>query len=89
MKSTKQNCWEYMQCGLESEGKNAEHLGVCPAATDTSHDGRNGGKNAGRYCWKVDGTRCKEQNYKSKLIKCIECEFFKRVQDELSSVFVI
>jgi hypothetical protein len=30
--------------------------GVCPAATDTTHDGKNRDLNAGRYCWKDAGT---------------------------------
>lgn len=41
------NCWEYMKCGRQPEGKKAAEKGICPAAKDTSFNGINRGKNAG------------------------------------------
>ena len=58
MAKERQNCWEYMKCGREPGGEKANRLGVCPAAADTSFDGINRGKNAGRFCWAVAGTFC-------------------------------
>jgi len=81
----RQNCWEYMKCGRQLEGDEVAELGVCPAATDTSYDGINFGKNAGRFCWAVAGTLCDEQvqgTFAEKRISCIRCDFFKLVQQE-------
>ena len=79
------NCWEYMKCGRQLEGDEVAELGICPAATDTSYDGINFGKNAGRFCWAVAGTLCDEQvqgTFAEKRISCISCDFFKLVQQE-------
>ncbi len=46
----KTNCWEFMAYGREPGGAFVGERGVCRAATDITHDGKNGGKNAGRYC---------------------------------------
>ncbi len=54
----KLNCWEFTKCERQPGGLLVEQRGVCPAATDTKHDGKNNGKNAGRYCWNVAGTLC-------------------------------
>ena len=40
-KKTKQNCWEFMKCGREPNGSNADNLGVCPASTAESHNNIN------------------------------------------------
>ncbi|MFC1692903.1 two-CW domain-containing protein [Candidatus Latescibacterota bacterium] len=53
-----ENCWEFMNCGRQPDGKNEQELGVCPAPQDTSFDVLNRGKNAGRICWAVAGTFC-------------------------------
>ncbi len=58
MTRKKLNCWEYMKCGREPGGEKADELGICPAAADSSFDGLNRGKNAGRICWAVAGTFC-------------------------------
>ena len=52
------NCWEIMDCGREPSGSLVAELGVCPAATDVTHDGMNHGHNGGRICWVVAGTLC-------------------------------
>ncbi len=51
--SGKQNCWEYNKCGREPSGINTAKLGICPATTNTSANGFNGGKNGGRICWTI------------------------------------
>ncbi|MBW1829873.1 MAG: protein kinase [Deltaproteobacteria bacterium] len=85
MPSYKPNCWEHKKCERESGGKKAAELGVCPAASDSSFDEINSGKNAGRICWAVAGTFCggKVQGaFAEKRISCIGCDFFKKVQKE-------
>ena len=54
----KANCWEFKKCGRESQGPNAEELGVCQAYLENKLDGVHGGMNAGRSCWVVAGTMC-------------------------------
>ncbi len=85
MSRNRMNCWEYKKCEREPGGKKAVDLGICPAAADTSFDGINTGKNAGRICWAVAGTFCggKVQGaFAEKRISCIGCNFFKIVQKE-------
>jgi len=89
--SRKSNCWEFKKCGREPGGSKVSELGVCSAAKETACDGINGGKNAGRYCWRVAGTFCggkPQGTYAKKLPDCIECDFYKQVQDQHSSAFV-
>ena len=79
------NCWEFMKCGRQPDGEKVDELGICPASTDSILDGTNGGSNAGRCCWKVAGTYCNgkvQGSVASKIIDCIECNFFKIVQKE-------
>ena len=52
----KKNCWEFTKCERQPGGLLEDEKGVCPAAVDTKHDGKNDGENGGRYCWKVAGT---------------------------------
>jgi serine/threonine protein kinase len=88
MKSRKINCWQYLKCGREPGGKNAEALGVCPAASDNSFDGINSGINGGRFCWAVAGTYCADcgeevqGNFAQKRQTCFECRFYKLVSLE-------
>jgi len=81
----KQNCWEFLKCGREPGGENIDTLGICPATTDTSADGSNGGKNGGRICWAISGTYChkKMQGLFAKTqLSCRSCIFFKKVKEE-------
>jgi serine/threonine protein phosphatase PrpC/CRP-like cAMP-binding protein len=88
MKSKKINCWQYLKCGREPGGKNAESLGVCPAASDNSFDGINSGINGGRFCWAVAGTYCADcgeevqGNFAQKRETCFDCRFYKLVSLE-------
>ncbi len=80
-----QNCWEYMKCGREPGGAKVVELGICPASADDTFDGLNLGKNAGRMCWAVAGTFCAgkvQGTFAEKRDSCINCDFFKRVQEE-------
>ncbi len=79
------NCWEYSKCGRESCGNSSDGFGVCPAASEASFDGINGGQNGGRICWAIAGTFCEDKvqgSFAEKRGTCLECDFFKRVQRE-------
>lgn len=81
----KLNCWDYLKCGREEGGNKTAEMGVCPAATDSSSNGINDGKNGGRICWAVAGTFCggKVQGTDAdKHLSCMTCEFFKKVENE-------
>jgi hypothetical protein len=86
----KQNCWEFKKCGLEPEGENVGEEGPCPASIAIGYQGKNMGQFGGRYCWRVQGTMCdinSKGHAPTKLFKCIECEFYKMVQDEQGANF--
>ena len=85
MADKKMNCWEFMQCQREPGGAKAAEYGVCIAATDSSYEGINAGKNAGRICWAVAGTCCDgktQGTFAEKRDSCTECPFYRRVQEE-------
>ncbi|MBU8921409.1 MAG: hypothetical protein KOO63_06270 [Bacteroidales bacterium] len=86
----KENCWEVMDCGREPGGAKEKDLGVCAAATNFTHNGKNGGKGAGRYCWKVAGTLCGgkvQGSFVDKMANCSMCKFFQQVKTEEATVF--
>ncbi|MCP4692194.1 MAG: serine/threonine-protein phosphatase [Desulfobacterales bacterium] len=89
MPSRKRNCWEYMHCGREHGGKNADSLGVCPASTDSTFNGFNLGVNSGRICWLVAGTFCdgnvRMGTVAEKRNSCNNCDFYKQVHAEEGS----
>ncbi len=79
------NCWEIKKCGREPGGSKNQELGICPAATDTSCNSINSGKNAGRICWAVAGTFCGgkvQGDFAQKSVSCMSCEVFKQVKAE-------
>jgi hypothetical protein len=81
----KQNCWEFKNCGRAAGGEKTGEMGVCPVSESTIHDGVNGGKNGGRFCWKVSGTYCQGQvqgSYAQKIVNCSKCDFFNAVKTE-------
>ncbi len=81
----KQNCWEFKRCGRDPDGARITGLDICPATTDTSCNGLNSGKNAGRICWLVAGTFCESNvqgTFAQKRRSCITCDFFKFVEAE-------
>lgn len=90
--SGKINCWEYNKCGREPGGINTTNLSICPAATDTSADGINGGKNGGRICWAIAGTMGSKKDQRTpaqNLVSCLICNFFKLVKNEEGDSFHI
>jgi hypothetical protein len=81
----KQNCWELKKCGREPGGEKTNDYGVCPAASDTTSDGVNSGKNGGRICWAIAGTFCGgkvQGDFAQKSVSCMSCEIFKQVKSE-------
>ncbi len=83
----KTNCWEFLRCGREPDGEKVAELGICPAATATEHDGKNGGVNGGRYCWRIPDTFCGDtvDTKAAKVLMCSKCDFFMEVQDDLGA----
>ena len=74
-----------MNCGREPEGKNAETLGICPAATAQNYNSLNRGTNGGRFCWRTAGTLCFEtiQGIIAQHIEsCSDCSFYQKVKEE-------
>jgi hypothetical protein len=81
----KRNCWEVKKCGRGIGGAKVAELGVCPASTDTSANGLNGGTNGGRICWAIAGTLCGgkiQGTFAAKKLSCMTCDFYKMVKDE-------
>ena len=96
MSENKLNCWEFMKCERQPGGLLAEERGVCPASIDPTHDGKNGGNNAGRYCWKVAGTMCennegKAVGYFAAMLKnCGSCcNFYQKVKTEEGRNYIL
>lgn len=87
------NCWEVKKCGRQTGGENTEALGVCPAALPNEHcDGVNNGRHGGRFCWTIAGTQCEGQVqgiYAVKFMSCLDCEFFKQVNEEEGRSFIL
>jgi CRP-like cAMP-binding protein len=85
MSTKKLNCWEFMGCKRGPGGAEADENGTCVAAMDSSYDGINTGKNAGRICWAVAGTCCEGEiqgTFAEKRDSCTSCPFYKLVQEE-------
>ncbi len=88
----KVNCWEYTKCERHPGGSQVEERGICPAAIDTVHDGTNGGKNAGRYCWKVAGTLCDDKpvgTFAAMMRNCSACHFYNFVKQEEQGNYIL
>jgi len=88
----KKNCWELKDCGRGPGGSKVAELGVCPAATDTSFDGLNHGKNGGRICWAVAGTLCGgkvQGSFTDKQLSCMSCDVYLKIKEEEGSGFVM
>ena len=79
------NCWKFMKCGRHPEGENINTTGICPVSTEKKYNQTNHGKNTGRCCWQIADTNQVNTLKKSpvfKLIKCLDCDFFKKVKTE-------
>jgi serine/threonine protein kinase len=74
-----------MGCKRGPGGAEADANGTCVAAMDSSYDGINTGKNAGRICWAVAGTCCGGEiqgTFAEKRDSCTSCPFYRLVQEE-------
>jgi len=83
--SDKPNCWEIKDCGRGPGCEKVSEMGLCPAATDRTYNGVNGGLNGGRFCWVVAGTFCGgkvQGTYAQKIDSCMHCEVFSLVRDQ-------
>lgn len=63
------DCWEFMSCGREEGGKNAQTDGVCPAYPDN-----------GQRCANTVGTLCGGVIHCTRALRiytCFECDFYK------------
>ncbi len=88
----RKNCWEFMKCGREPGGENADELGICPAALPGDYNGINKGKFGGRFCWAVSGTFCDGElqgTFARNLINCMDCDFLKQVNEDEHSDFTL
>ena len=75
MGSAKMNCWDHLGCQKEA----------CTAHHETRLHGVHGGRNGGRACWVVAGTRCNgvvQGAYAQKIGNCMKCEFYQSVARE-------
>ena len=91
MRPKRLNCWEHKKCGREPGGARAAELGVCPAAADSAFDGFNLGANAGRICWLVAGTFCKDKvqgTYAEKRLSCRNCDFYKQIHTDEGTTYL-
>ncbi|MBN1389668.1 MAG: hypothetical protein JXA22_03390 [Candidatus Thermoplasmatota archaeon] len=85
---TKQNCWEFNGCGRAADHGPEGGKEVCPVSTSLQFDNRNGGKNGGRYCWRVpagDSSSAGNRpvpNWADDTRDCIRCGFFRKVLKE-------
>ncbi len=81
----KKNCWEILKCGYSPEGRDPSGDNLCPVIIANAVDGVNGGRNAGRICWAISGTRCYgevQKSFEEKEFLCLDCKVFKRVLKE-------
>lgn len=87
------NCWEYMRCGYEPDGRNDYRPQVCPAPVMVEFDGVNRGKNGGRFCWCIAGTYCRgrrQGGHDEKFFtRCLQCAFFQEVQGQEGRRFIL
>jgi hypothetical protein len=86
------NCWEVMGCGRQLGGEKVKELGTCPAALPGKYDDVNKGTRGGRFCWVIAGTFCGGEvqgTYAKKVKNCLNCKFFKQVDEEEDRFFVL
>ena len=90
------NCWEHFKCGREV-GNPARRDSPCNVSLISIHNHINGGENAGRYCWTVEGSYC-AMNYRNEVsdrgtidykeTHCDRCEFKKIVMEQEGEAFL-
>ena len=78
--TTKLNCWQFKNCGREPGGILAKIHGECLVARTMKFDGLNDGIGAGRACWMVHNSVCRQaMNLSGPVDPCHTCDFYKRV----------
>jgi hypothetical protein len=63
---------------------------MCPAATDVTCNGLNGGINGGRICWAVAGTFCGGEvqgSFAQKSATCMSCPVYTATCEEEGGSF--
>ncbi len=76
----KKNCWEILGCEKKD----------CPATSEKRLNGVHDGLNAGRVCWVVAGTRCKDKvsgTFAQKMTDCKECRVYQLIAKEEGMMF--
>ncbi|MBF0284499.1 MAG: hypothetical protein HQL51_08580 [Magnetococcales bacterium] len=92
------NCWDYFQCQREI-GNPHRADSVCSVSLTAAHNGKNGGVNAGRYCWRVEGSFCETKlraaapedprgSFHFKEEHCAKCSFHKQVMEEMGEEYI-
>ncbi|MBF0417130.1 MAG: hypothetical protein HQL86_02650 [Magnetococcales bacterium] len=94
---SKQNCWEFFNCGRSRHAPNQDGS-YCPVSLIAAYDGINGGRDAGRACWNIEGTFCsvsscgdpndKLGTFQYKKSHCQKCVFKAQVQQEEGDAFL-
>ncbi len=88
----KKNCWEYYKCGKLAESNHGKEFGGCPAYREIQLNGIHGGKNGGRVCWIISGTKCGgriKRTFIPKSMVCKFCDFKKIVIHEERHNFIV
>ena len=101
--NNKQNCWDFFDCkrdpdSIDLQSRSKQRLDPCNVGLIISHNGKNSGKNGGRYCWNVQGSYCEisrlhkaqDPGRGSQLFKedaCDTCDFKKLVMKEEGALF--
>ena len=70
------NCWEFMKCGREADGRKVGELGVCPAYP---YDGQRCANVVGTFCDLVQALRAVEHS------GCQECPFYNSMHFDKSA----
>jgi len=88
----KRNCWDYYRCRRQAKDDDGKEHDVCPVYLETKLNGVHDGKNGGRACWVVAGTKCGGRIKRivvPKFIACKVCDFKKTVIREESKNFIV
>ncbi|MBF0626749.1 MAG: hypothetical protein HQL91_00870 [Magnetococcales bacterium] len=92
----KQNCWDFFNCTRSRHGARMDGT-PCPVSLTTAYTGFNGGMDAGRACWTIEGTFCTESKcgpgddrggFGFKKDHCDSCAFKAKVKAEEGENFV-
>ena len=70
------NCWEFMKCGREEDGRKVDELGICPAYP---YDGQRCANVVGTFCDLVQALRAVKHS------GCQECPFYNSMHFEKSA----